>query len=475
MFDWLRSITGKKTEKKENVKPESTVDIGTGVSINNSINQSTSEAMAKYYKPENYDRALIDGNAKQRIKIETFSSGKPVYDPYTGEELELLSKDAINKYGEDYAAHMAEGDHITPLKRVYDEHKEDAFVTVDEIKEVANSDDNLVVISRKVNNAKRERTNQEFVEDKQLLKDKDIHFSKSGKKRMLKDGEQSREVIDRNLQKRNVTNALETGHQAGLMAAGYAGGTAATISTIMNIKALLSGKKTLSDALIDTAKDTGKGAAVGYAMGGGLTVASKLMCSSSSPLLKSLGKANVPAQVVTGIMVAGGVLKQYAKGEISTEECMLALGQRGVGMATASYGAAVGQAMIPIPVVGAAIGAMVATMATDSYCKGLMETLQSSQIARQERERIQAECQEVIRYQQQCRKEFEKYVEQYFADCRECFSDALSTIHGSMINGDANGVIAGANKITRKLGGQVHYDNMSEFGAYIMSDETDVL
>ena len=51
----------------------------------------------------------------------------------------------------------------------------------------------------------------------------------------------------------------------------------------------------------------------------------------------------------------------------------------------------------------------------------------------------------------------------------------MANIRGSMLSGDANGVIAGANKITRKLGGQVHYDNMAEFDDYLMSKETDIL
>ena len=475
MFDWLHKIPGFKKKENKEENGNEMVDIGTGVSINEAVSQSTQEAMVKYYKPETYDRSLLDGNAKQIIKEREFASGKTVYDPYTGEELELYRDDAIRKYGDDYDAHLAVGDHITPIKRVYDNHKGDAFVTTDDINEAVNSEDNLVTISQKVNSAKRARTNKEFVEDEQYLKDKDIHLTKSGKKRMLQDEEHSVKSIESSLKRKTYSNVLGTAHQAGLKTAGYAGGTAATISTIMNIKAVLSGDKDVKDALIDTAKDTTKGAAAGYVMGGGLTVASKLMCSSSSPLLKSLGKANVPAQIITGVMVTGDVLKKYAKGEISTEECVLALGQRGLGMATASYGAIAGQTIIPIPVVGAAIGAMVATMATDSYCKGLIESLEDEKLARQEREIIQAECEEAIRYQQQFRREFNAYVDKYFADCRECFSMALADIQDSMLVGDANGVIAGANKITRKLGGKVHYDNMTEFGDYLLSEETDIL
>jgi len=41
--------------------------------------------------------------------------------------------------------------------------------------------------------------------------------------------------------------------------------------------------------------------------------------------------------------------------------------------------------------------------------------------------------------------------------------------------GDANGIIAGANQITRKLGGKVYYENMDEFRTFLRSDIVDEL
>ena len=39
-----------------------------------------------------------------------------------------------------------------------------------------------------------------------------------------------------------------------------------------------------------------------------------------------------------------------------------------------------------------------------------------------------------------------------------------------MKSGDANGVIAGANAITRKLGGKVQFNNMDEFDKFLDDD-----
>ena len=61
-------------------------------------------------------------------------------------------------------------------------------------------------------------------------------------------------------------------------------------------------------------------------------------------------------------------------------------------MATAGYSMAVGQALIPIPVVGGAIGALVGSVLTGSYYQHLMERLKRKEMEHQERLRVIEEC-----------------------------------------------------------------------------------
>lgn len=136
---------------------------------------------------------------------------------------------------------------------------------------------------------------------------------------------------------------------------------------------------------------------------------------------------------------------------------------------------AVGQALIPIPVVGAAVGALVGSMLTSNYYNQLITTLQTKELEHQERLRIIAECERAAQEARAFREELEKYLQSYFREYQDCFDDALATIHTSFQMGDADGVIAGANQITRKLGGNVRYNNMSEFKNYLLDDSTDIL
>lgn len=248
-----------------------------------------------------------------------------------------------------------------------------------------------------------------------------------------------------------------------------------TISGIMNMVALIKGEKNAEDAVADTIVDAGKSAATGYVMGGGLTTISHTLSGSSSKFLKALSKSNVPGKVITAIVLTGNTLKRYGNGEISTQECLIELGEKGLNFATTGYSMVVGQAIIPIPIVGAAVGALVGSMLTSNYYNQLITTLQTKELEHQERLRIIAECEEAARQARAFREELKMYLENYFKEYRDCFDDALLAINTSYQMGDADGVVAGANQITRKLGGKVHYNNMSEFKGYFFDDSTDIL
>jgi len=441
-----------------------------------SVEKSVLQAKQKYTKPINYDRKLLDdGGAKYNAKKIAFQKDKIVRDPYTGNELELRVKDAKLKYGDDWVNHLAEADHNIALKKVYDDNKENGWATIKDIQEAANSKDNIEVVSRKFNNAKRARTNEEFVDDDRYLEEKNISISKSGKAVAKKNGRDSERAIDLQLKKKMVANIMETGHKAGIDAAEYSGTTAATMSGVMNIVAVIKGEKSVKDALGDTAKDTGKRVASGYAIGSSLTVVSHTLTSSSSKFLQALGKANVPENIITAVITTGDVLLRYGQGEIDTEECIIELGNRGLTLTTTGYSAILGQAMIPIPIVGSAIGALVGSIVTRSYYHNLVQGLRQNKVEEQKMKLIQAQCQELIQQENIYRAELQKYLQKYFKDYQDCFDDALSIIESSMITGDADGVIRGANKITRKLGGNVCYNDMEEFNDYLESDEKDIL
>ena len=58
---------------------------------------------------------------------------------------------------------------------------------------------------------------------------------------------------------------------------------------------------------------------------------------------------------------------------------------------------------------------------------------------------------------------------------KSCFDEAMSSIHLAYQTNDADGIIAGANQITRKMGGKVQYETVEEFECFLDDDSIDVL
>lgn len=478
MFDFLK-------KKKKDMPPSSLdqekeadtpITIASGLTTTESAQISTQAAAQKFAKPTRYDRSVLDDSAaKRNIKTAAFRSGMTIKDPYTGDVLTLTKAEAKTKYGDNWTKHLAEADHKISLKKRYEQTKENPWLTNDDIKNSSNSTDNLEVVSRKFNNAKRSRSNEEFVTDDEYLNKTGVSLSKAGKEQAIKSEKISQKILKRKDLSDSARNIVQTGHNAGITAAKSAGTMGLTMSGIMNITAVIRGEKSAEDAVTDTIVSAGKSAATGYVMGGGLTTISHTLSGSSSKFLRALSESNVPGKVITTVMVMGDTLKRYANGEITTQECMIELGEKGLNLATAGYSMAVGQALIPIPVVGAAVGALVGSMITSSYYRQLITTLQTKELEHQERLRIIAECEEASRQARLFRQELENYLSSYFKDYQDCFDEAIALLQTSFQTGDTNGIIEGANQITKKLGGKVYYNNMDEFEEYLFDDSTDLL
>lgn len=482
MYDFFQKKKPDSTEilessEERRKKENSSSGIGAGYTATQTAQTMIRQAAQKFAKPDTYtgNRTLYDsGAAKVNAKKSLFGSGNEVIDPYTGDKLVLTKQEAKMLYGDDWAKHLAESDHVKPLEQIYNDTKGNIWNTTDDIKAAANSGENIRVASRKFNNPKRSRTNKEYVENDEYLKSKGVEVTKEGKKQAIKDGELAEQSINKQLRNSSLKNVAKTGHEAGRAGAQNAGITALTMSGIMNIVSVIKGEKKGEEAIADTIKDGGKAAVSGYALSGGLTVVSHSLSNSSSQFIQALTKSNVPGKAITAVIVTGDTLKKWGEGEITTQECLIELGDKGVNMATMGYSMAVGQAIIPVPIVGSAVGALVGSMLTSTYYNDLINTLQKRELAHQERMRIITECHVVAEQAKAFREELELYLAYYFQEYRDCFDSALSSMKFAYQTGDADGMIASANEITQKLGGHVYYENVEQFKSFLEDDSVDV-
>jgi hypothetical protein len=177
--------------------------------------------------------------------------------------------------------------------------------------------------------------------------------------------------------KGQISAAHEVGVKSGLTAAGLT----LAVSTVDNVRGVMSGKITAREAFADVAADTGTEGAIGYGTTFVSSAIAGAMSKSRSALFQSLGKANVPATAITfGIKSCDSVVK-YAQGEISGENLAIDLGKNAAGISGSIAGSALAGAALGsvVPGAGTAAGFAVGlvsgmvgyTVATGAYATAI--------------------------------------------------------------------------------------------------------
>lgn len=467
----LFGFSRKNKEKEEREQTAQNIGLASGMS--DISKKHAQQAAERFAKPDRFDRKLLRKSGED-AKDRAFGNNALIKDPYSGKDIFRRKADAMLQYGKkNMSDHSAETDHIKPLNKVYDETKNNPWLSNGNIADTANSDDNLRVTNRTINNAKRDRTNEQFVNDTDYLEKKGIELSEDGKQRMLDDGARADRSIKKGLAKKSVKNFMLTGHRAGIEGAKYGAAIGGGMSMIKNSVAAIKGEKCAGEAVADTVKDTAGSAATGYFSSFFGTNLTHIMASSGNTVMKVLSKSNLPSTIVACAIETVKTTKKFLCGEIDGTEYLTELGEKGTGTLSSTIGATVGQFAIPIPVVGGLVGGLVGYAFSSSYYKELVTVMKNRKLAHQELEAVKKECDAAMAQMKQYRRELEELSEKYFADMKETFTSAFAEIESGIISGSADKVISGSNAITAKLGGEVQYNSMKEFDTFMNDTDSD--
>lgn len=438
-----------------------------------SIYSSLEESEILYSKPLKYERKLYEDTKKMNeFKEHIRSENTEVKDPYTGKKILYSQKEAQENFGNIKSS--LEIDHDISIKELFEKYKKHPWIKPEDIKEVANSETNLQALSLETNRAKGAKTGEELINH---LKEKQFITDNNVEEKVKKARRETEKKLDRNLKQKMAKNVVHTYNSAGIEGAKNAGGMTLTISGLLNIIDFINGKKSLEEAIWDVSSSASKAAALGYITSGTTTVISHTIdstfTSSSSSFLQKLGNSNASAKVITTVIIIGDTVKRYISGEMTTKECLIELGEKGATFAALSPAMAVGQACIPVPVVGAAVGALVGSIVTSGICQSIKRVLCNSELQKQH-EKLIAEYEEILRYQKKFRKDLDIILSNYLKDYENCFNDSLTQIGEGFRLGNINQMIEGANKITRKLNGEVKFENIDEFKEFFMDEKIDI-
>lgn len=269
-----------------------------------------------------------------------------------------------------------------------------------------------------------------------------------------------------------VVDVAKISHRAGVQTAETAALIGGSVSIVKKLVSVCKGEIEPGDAAINIAKDTGTTAAIGYGTGFVGTALKGAMQNSKSQYMQTLSKTNVAGTVVAVSVAATKTMKRYLKGEIDGIECLEILGEQGTGMVSSAMFTVIGQAVIPIPVVGGLIGGMVGYAISSATYGILMESLKDAKVAHEQRVQIEKSCEEHMKMIHEYRAEMEKIINEYLIESMDVFRESFRGIKDALAIGDVDWFIESTNKITENFGGEASFSNMEDFNSKMLSNST---
>lgn len=278
-----------------------------------------------------------------------------------------------------------------------------------------------------------------------------------------------REAIEARLNP-NLSTAKDVtsvSHQAGMNAAQ----TGALIGGGVSLATCVANGKDPIKAIKHTAIATLKGGALSYGSAFASSSLGGMMQNSANKVIQSLGKSSAPAMFVGACVTNATVLTRYFSGKIDGTELLKQLGKANATLVSSGAMAFAGQALIPIPVVGALIGGFVGAILSETFFNAFLKAREEAKLARQRRIKIEKECREIIKHLEAYQNQFKEVFEKYFHETTKFFNQSFNELERASYAGDADLAIAVNNKSREWLGQKALFDNKQEGWELIISNK----
>jgi hypothetical protein len=264
---------------------------------------------------------------------------------------------------------------------------------------------------------------------------------------------------------------IKTAHRSGLEGAKSGAIIGGGISFISHCIMVVKGEESTEEAIKGVTVDTAKVTALSYGTGFAGSALKGTLQNASSKFLQNIAKSNLPAYAVTAVVEVSKTMHRFMSGKINGTECIVELGDKGTGMVASTVGAAAGQAIIPIPVLGGLIGGMVGYALASGYYNSLIEVLKDEKLSHEERIAVESECDAVKSIRQEQLEILEYVQAQYFDRISNIYNDSLEEMYIAREDNDVDALINASNIATRTAGREPQFRSFSEFDDLIFRDE----
>lgn len=151
-------------------------------------NDRVNPNMSQEYNAELRNKTYEDKQKMDKYKLDRVVGEKSLHDEYDVSNPEyaglyLERKNPNKVYKDETFRKQANTDHIVPLKQVHEQLKGSYALDDADVKEIANIEDNFAVTSAGINQAKKDKTNEQYIEH---MEEKGTPLDKITQKNMIK-------------------------------------------------------------------------------------------------------------------------------------------------------------------------------------------------------------------------------------------------------------------------------------------------
>ena len=190
--------------------------------------------------------------------------------------------------------------------------------------------------------------------------------------------------------------------------------------------------------------------------------------------LRTIGKSNPVTSIASGVTHSALHITEYMQGNISREKLLSEISHSAVVTTSSFYYAALGQASIPIPVVGALIGSSVGYFIGNMLIRSGLIALGDSTLvkhAKERRKEIEDLCDTLIPVIKKSRKALEVQIDKYFSDRKKEFSRSFLLMDNSLNDWDQDSYVQALEQINNQFSQSLKFNTFDEFDVFMKNDD----
>lgn len=286
-------------------------------------------------------------------------------------------------------------------------------------------------------------------------------------------------VADRTATTMNMQAISNEMHQAGIKAGSVGALVGGGISLLSSAHKLFKGETDKKELVLDTVYASASSFGRSYATAAASKAIPHMLTSVglSQTVIKSLVRSNAHVAIAAGVIQSSVSIGKYLKGDIDFDEMMTEVSSTAMTGASAFYYGALGQALIPIPVVGAFVGSTVGYfIGSILHQSGMISLGESSivKVARERRERVEAMCCDAIVRMQQAKLDIREQTNKFCAEQATLIHNSITGMDAALVSWDGEAFIKSLHELNATFSSALPFHDFDSFKDF-MDDDSLVL